>query len=76
MKIRNDCSTCRFFRSRPIKGDLFYGWCHRHAPRPFLETAELRERVHGGEEVVDVYTLEWPITLADDWCGEWDGEEA
>jgi hypothetical protein len=37
------------------------GECHRYAPRPVVVT----------EEALSEATVVWPVTQADDGCGEW-----
>ena len=55
------CDQCRWWEGHAnVKYDE--GSCHRHAPRG-------RERDAAGEDI-----RPWPITLNDDWCGEFDAE--
>ena len=49
------CAICRFWE--PLEDNGFQGQCRRHAPEP-----QVTDSVH----VLAV----WPVTNAQDWCGE------
>jgi hypothetical protein len=50
------CDACLFFDHDDGETN---GWCHRHAPRPFV-VANLGVRM----------VTKWPRVDADDWCGD------
>lgn len=58
------CRTCRYWAAE--KPSHAYADCRRHAPYPRM----------GGERempgvVCDSDVARFPLTLADEWCGEW-----
>jgi len=55
------CVTCRYWRNlgRDKVGDL-EGYCRRRAPQAWMGPDNRSERP------------QWPLTGADDWCGEWE----
>lgn len=59
------CATCRFW-------DPYYdvsGNCQRYAPKPTL----VRSRLEVNNS--DLTEALWPITSADDYCGEWEASK-
>ena len=50
------CSHCVFWRRRP--GVDKEGFCCKNAPEPITQTPR------------KTLFVTWPITMADDWCGE------
>ena len=79
------CDSCRFWL--PIKGGVLAddaGRCRRYAPRPSFDELVMAAVVANMKEhgrSVDSYELTsptfhypvWPVTAADDGCGEWVG---
>lgn len=57
------CATCLWW-DIPDAGEP-YGQCRRYAPRPHLAVEE-----YPVEEVTPIYP-HWPLTLASEFCGEW-----
>ncbi len=57
---RERCETCRFWDS-PHVDQQEDGLCRRHAPRCFPRK----------EESETLRYPRWPLTLNDEWCGEW-----
>lgn len=61
------CDTCRFWQrgndiGQVTSDDHDEGWCRRHAPH----VAAPKEGSHSAE-----YEARWPVTWANDWCGEY-----
>ncbi|MBW2601167.1 MAG: hypothetical protein JRD47_04455 [Deltaproteobacteria bacterium] len=50
------CANCDFWKQRP--GVNNEGFCRKNAPFPKTQTPRT------------TLFVTWPITLADDWCGE------
>lgn len=63
------CRTCRYFDGpRPPNGELVdAGLCRFTAP---AESAGVGYTDRNGK-VRQVQRGTWPLTVADDWCGEW-----
>ena len=74
------CETCRFWEHKKVKGED-EGYCHRSPPRlshaqVYLQAIDCKERWpnkydHGVADPDEMMTWYHPVTLADDWCGEW-----
>lgn len=63
---RNEwCMNCRFWQR---KEEAYRGRCRRHAPRPLLLTDDDPED--------ELCNASWPITMDDDWCGQWVSKES
>ena len=52
------CENCQFWSGTTIKQFRPRGKCLRHAPRP------------DQSEKTSIWTTVWPITYAENWCGE------
>jgi hypothetical protein len=67
------CWTCRFWtRNNGRIQSANDAKCRRHAPQPGLVRFVNSESEHGGPELkYSGYVKHiWPITEADDWCGD------
>ena len=62
----DNCDNCRFWRGGDDPVEL--GHCHRHAP-----PAVTQEKPN---EDAREYLGEWPVTVFDDWCGEWEASRS
>ena len=65
---KKQCNTCRFWKrnDKDIRGRG--GECRRARPDPMVLT---EKKVPGGVNYVD-HVGAWPLTFANDWCGEWE----
>jgi hypothetical protein len=64
------CVNCKYW----LKQSVASGECRRRAPQVVAYTASKTEGSSGEyRECVDSYTRsEWPTTLAEEWCGEYE----
>ena len=60
---KESCEKCRFWDERAADG-----FCRRNPP--IIDPKEDLETVG----TPDYFTGMWPMTLSDDWCGEWQGK--
>jgi len=63
-EIMDNCSNCRFWRLFDPEEDE-RGQCRRHAPAAQLMDAA------GCNSNRDFAARVWPVTYADDWCGDY-----
>ena len=66
MTHEENCSTCRFWNGGTKKKALVIATCRRRYPHIIQD--QLTKVV---EEDVLPLVGRWPLTKADDWCGEW-----
>jgi len=70
-ETENGCPNCRFWVEIGEK-PCASGECHRHAPAPApLATLKIKVTNSGGDPD---YAAIWPVTVAEDWCGDWECE--
>jgi hypothetical protein len=64
------CVNCNYWRKQSVES----GECRRRAPQVVAYTESQTKGEHGEyRESVDSYTRsEWPNTLAEEWCGEYE----
>lgn len=65
MPAHESCQNCRFFiavEREKIGGK--HGLCVRHAPRPVVGS------LSDDEENSPNLSINWPVSFADEWCGE------
>ncbi len=60
------CDNCRFWERRIAEPT--YGGCCRHAPRP------IRERKGKGSYEFDPPSVDFPVTIDVQWCGEFEAK--
>lgn len=58
----NSCDTCKFWEHDEDDDE---GWCRRRAPRPYRIPLDEDGSLH-------ITRAMWPLTDANQWCGEWD----
>jgi hypothetical protein len=61
------CETCRFWDLRIGDSDEGAGVCRRHAPVAATPAVNVSQKV----EDQTASFPSWPLTLNDEWCGEW-----
>ena len=62
MRARRRCANCVYWDEQTSTGPTPEGFCRCHAPRPRTYRAGHDEEYRA-----------WPLTLADEWCGEFAG---
>ena len=68
----DECFGCHYWRRMPSDEEAGYpvGLCCRHAPQPFVPSEQQSD-----EHELDQYSVFWPRTINEDWCGEFKPKE-
>ncbi len=73
--INRNCENCDFW----VKINDIGGTCRRYPPKATPIQAQRAGNIVQGVRPGPVNFLDvisWPKTKSDDWCGEWDNEQA
>lgn len=61
------CAKCRFYKAKSMKhGEFQYGECRRWPPKP-----EKMDQEKYFQPPINKVERSFPMSYADDWCGEW-----
>lgn len=63
------CKDCKWWKGELLEDGVGSGVCHRNAPHPKFFNGELTGEL---EYNPDYFYIEWPDTMSDAWCGEFE----